>query len=110
MDTLYSLSLLISLIVGGVGALIFVLLLIWPKYKQQLGARVTLVPLFCGVTALLFGLISVCVHFIFGHGPESADTMVASRFLRHHKAYWFVLVFTLLSYSAWRLASRHPLN
>jgi len=107
MDSIYSLSLLLSLIAGGLGAIIFALVAVRPNQARKFGPGVVLGPLVCGAIALLSGVISVLVHFIFGHGPDSVAPMSTWQFFWHHKSYWFVLLFTLLAYSAWRSVSRH---
>ena len=107
MDVIYSLSLLISLIASGLGATIFALVAVKPDQAQRFGPGLALAALVCGATALLFGMISVFVHLVFGHGSDSVATMTTSQFFWHHKAYWFVLPLTLLAYGAWRSAGRY---
>ena len=107
MDSIYSLSLLLSLIAGGLGAAIFALVATQPEQVRKIGPRVALAALACGATAMLSGVISVLVHLVFGHGSDSIAPMTMSEFFRHHNAYWLVLLFTLLSYGAWRSARRY---
>jgi hypothetical protein len=105
MDSIYSLFLLLSLIASGLGATIFLLVVLQPNKVRKFGPRLALASLVCCATALLFGIISVSVHLVFGHGPDSVAPMTIGAFFGHHKAYWFVLFFTVLGFSAWRFAA-----
>jgi H+/Cl- antiporter ClcA len=107
MDTVYSLFLLVSLIAGSLGAIIFTLVTTLPERAGKFQSRVATAALICGVAALLAGIISVSVHLVFGHGQGSIAPMTTSQYFGHHKAYWFVLLFTSLSFGAWRYAGRH---
>lgn len=104
MDTVYSLFLLLSLIAGGFGATIFLLVVLRPNQVRKFGPRVAVASLVCCVIALFFGLISVSVHLVFGHGPDSVAPMATGAFFGHHKAYWVVLIFTVFGFGAWRFA------
>jgi phosphotransferase system glucose/maltose/N-acetylglucosamine-specific IIC component len=107
MDTVYSLSLLISLISGALGAAFFALTAVRLQQVQKLGPRVALVPMVCGSVTILFGMVSLIVHMLFGHGSDSVAPMATLQFFWHHKAYWIVLFFIVLAYWGWRSASRY---
>ena len=104
MDAVYSFSLLVSLIAGGIGTVTAVLAAIWPRQARKLGHRGMSARYGCGVVALSFGLVSVSVHLVFGHGQQSAEPMAATQFFSHHKAYWLVLLFVFLTFGTRRLA------
>lgn len=83
MDFIYSSSLLISLLAGSAGALIGVLALLGSKAGRSLiGAGLSAVAL-----ALLALVISVVVHWQWGHGPTSASPMNAADFVGAHTAF-----------------------
>ena len=102
MDSIYSLSLLLSLIAGGTGAAMFILVAALPARAQKSSLNPALLALGCGLAAVLFGATSLLVHLVFGHGPGTAEPMTIEQFFEHHKAYWLVLVLTVLAFSAWR--------
>lgn len=106
MDAVYSLSLLISLVAGTLGATIFILVAAQSSRPRKFGAKLALAAIVFGATALLFGMISVLVHLNFGHGRNSDAAMTTLEFFGHHKAYWLVLILIVLAYKGWRLAGR----
>ena len=103
MDALYSTTLLFALIAGGAGAVNLVRLVI-AKPRRAALARISLG---CGVLSLAAGLVSLGVHFLFGHGPNSPEPMRALSFLAHHRAFWAVGVLAALSFYSWRRALRY---
>lgn len=110
MDSIYSLSLLLSVVAGGLGAALFILVAAQPSQPRMSGPKVVLAAFVFGATALSLGIISVLVHLIFGHGSESDAPMTTVEFFGHHKAYWLVLVLTVLAFKSWQLAGRYQDN
>ena len=83
MDTLYSLSLLVSLLAGGAGLVLSALTAVSSRplpWKIRHCLLVTLV----GIAALA---VSVSVHRFWGHGPASAEPMAGQQFLGEHTAF-----------------------
>jgi hypothetical protein len=100
-DALYSLALLIALVVGGLGAIIFVVFMLSRRDWLGTNNRFSVILPICGILALFFGFVSGLVHFIFGHGSESTDPMLPLQFIAHHKAYWIVLALCVLLFAGW---------
>ena len=107
MDSIYSLSLLLSVVAGGLGAALFILVAAQPSQPRIPGPKAALAAFVFGVTAVSFGIISVLVHLVFGHGPESDAPMTTVEFFWHHKAYWLVLILIVLACKGWYLAGRY---
>lgn len=83
MDLLYSLSLLLALIGGGIGGA----LAAWSWAKGARGAslrRWATAMLGCAGLSLL---VSVGVHAYWGHGPASAEPMGAATFMAIHPSF-----------------------
>ncbi len=100
MDRLHSLTLLAALIIGGLGAgATIVAGVILAAGNKRVSRRLALIPVWCGALALLFGVVSAAVHFIFGHGQGGPEPMALAEFLLHHKAYWFVIVLAVASFA-----------
>ena len=82
MDILYSCSLLIALLAGGVAVLLGILavLRIGPDWLRVAGMS--------AVALAVLGLVtSVAVHRHWGHGPASAEPMDAARFVSSHPGF-----------------------
>jgi peptidoglycan biosynthesis protein MviN/MurJ (putative lipid II flippase) len=92
MDTVYSLSLLVSLAAGVLGMAFCLPLLQNRKAPDKAGDRKAQIVLALGVATLISGGISAVVHRLYGHGQGSGEPMTWLQFLGNHKAYWIVLV------------------
>lgn len=96
MDLLYSSTLLLSLIAGG--AAILLSLVRWPRVAG-----------FLTMIGTLSLVVSVAVHWIWGHGQSSPEPMTIGSFVANHMAFvWtgvVVLSAFLLTLRAGRLES-----
>lgn len=106
MDTVYSLSLLVALVAGGLGAALSVVLMRKARIGHHRNRRMLPLVLISGIIALLSGAASVAVHSYFGHGQDSAEPMEFTQFIMHHKAYCLVFALCLLAFLGYFLLSR----
>ncbi len=95
MDTLYSLSLLLALMLGAVGTAALVHSMILRLSGRRRNFYVTRFPIICGGAALLAGVFSAIVHLLFGHDSDSLEPMAPGQFMMQHKAYWVVLALAI---------------
>ncbi len=106
MDSVYSLSLLVSLATGVLGTALSLPLLRNRKLAVQSGERKAQTVLALGIANLIFGGISAVVHRLYGHGQGSGESMTWLQFLGNHKAYWIVLTLFAMIFTAWSIAKR----
>ncbi|QQS47090.1 MAG: hypothetical protein IPM66_25025 [Acidobacteriota bacterium] len=100
MDRLHSLTLLAALVNGGLGAgATIVTRVLLAAGNKRVSRRLALIPVWCGALALLFGVVSAAVHFIFGHGQGGPEPMALAEFFLYHKAYWFVAALAAASFA-----------
>ena len=104
MDTIYSLSLLVALIAGGGGCAAALAAALAARRARTERPWLSRACLLCGLVSLIAGLLSILVHMTYGHGPRSLEPMTVTGFFLFHKAYWAVLVLTLLSLAGWTLS------
>lgn len=106
MDTIYSLTLLVSLVAGVLGT---VYCLLERNRLQSKGAardRALLIVLSFAMVTSFAGAASLVVHRAYGHGAESREPMSLLHFFAQHRAYWIVLALCLLLFVAWAITSR----
>lgn len=83
MDLLYSYSLLMSMIFGGVSVLIGAI----AALRQGSGQRLVRLGSSAVAVALLSLVVSIVVHRHWGHGPTSAEPMELARFVGSHAGF-----------------------
>ena len=83
MDLLYSVSLLVSLIMGGAGTLLG-LIALQGRWPRRTLIRAGLAAVALGALGLL---VSVTVHWHWGHGPASPEPMNSAQFIDAHAAF-----------------------
>lgn len=99
-DHIYSWSLLIALISGGLCALYSVLVRMQPQMlNTALRPPHKIVPALF-VLSVLAGSLSFGVHVIAGHGAGSAEPMSPGTFASHHKVYWLLPLLWLVWFLA----------
>ena len=118
MDLLYSVSLMVALVAGAVGASVAAFTLWRPDVSASpkgLRRRVSSIRVAVGALALgaLSLVISAAVHRWWGHGPASAAPMDVARFIFEHEAFVVVAVvlvigFALAAHAARRRTARGP--
>lgn len=96
MVSLYSLSLLTAMIFGTLGVLIAALTMLKVPLHPRIASRTRVITIVCLPAALAPALLSLIVHFNYGHGPTAVEPMSLLRFVTHHKAYWIVMILCLL--------------
>lgn len=104
MDTVYSLTLLLALLTGGVSAAAL-LVVAWLGGRSP-ARRLEPAGVLSAVVSLCLGVISAWVHLRFGHGPQTPEPMRLMSFVGFHKAYWVVLALSLGSIVGWASTRR----
>ena len=99
MDTVYSSTLLVSLVLGGVA----VLLGLYARFRSAPSSPAGRLARGAVLFATLSLVVSVVVHWIWGHGPSSLEPMTAGPFIQNHAAF---LVSGLLVTVGWVLGLR----
>jgi len=84
---LYSITLLLSLVAGGLAVAAAVAGLLRPRREATASFRAKAVAQGLATAAIVLGLISAGVHLIGGHGPESSEPMQIIEFVRGHPTY-----------------------
>ena len=88
MDFLYSSSLLISMVAGSAAVLIGMLAI----FREGAGSSLIRAGL-SAVAVAAFGLVvSVAVHWRWGHGPTSAEPMPLARFVGSHTGFLLAII------------------
>jgi hypothetical protein len=97
-DLLYSGSLLLALVASGLGSFFFDYFLVMRVLRRTANPKFARFAYYCGSISVLAAILSVTIHFVFGHGSEAAEPMRAAEFFIAHKAYWLVAALALLSF------------
>ncbi len=114
MDTLYSVSLMLSLIAGGVGVVFASLILIGRRlrrvksseYQSFLFSRLKRIAWWLVLFALAALLISLLIHRVWGHGHGSIEAMDSVTFLKAHPAFFVAAGLIILSAVLLRLSDK----
>ncbi|MDX1381608.1 MAG: hypothetical protein R3233_10825 [Xanthomonadales bacterium] len=95
MDLVYSASLLLALVAGGLSAGCGAV--IWIARHRDWSRRMALkrAAALGGIIALVLGAASAGIHFGFDHRPGSPQAMDVLAFVRAHPAYLLVLALAL---------------
>lgn len=88
MDLLYSLSLLISLICGGLGCLIGGL----ATFGRHISLRLVRLGLAATAVAAVSLVTSIVVHRHWGHGSNAIEPMAIARFAGSHTGFLAAIV------------------
>jgi hypothetical protein len=97
-DSLYSWTLLLALVASGVGALLFDYFLVMRLIRRGAPRVLVRIANIAGSLGLLCMILSIVVHFSFGHAARTQEPPGIAEFLMEHKAYWLVAAFILFSY------------
>ena len=92
MDFLYSCSLLISLVGGSAAMLIGILAMVW----REAGLSLIRAGLPAVALAALGLVVSVAVHWHWGHGPTSVEPMDVALFVDSHVAFQAAAIIMVL--------------
>jgi H+/Cl- antiporter ClcA len=105
MDTIYSMTLLVSLSAGILGNVYCLLQWNHLGAKGTAQGRILPIVLSFAIIALFTGAVSLVVHRVDGHGADSGELMALLHFLAQHRAYWLVPALCLLLFVAWGITS-----
>ena len=101
-DQLYSLSLLAALSAAVFAAISAAGLFVQRRLPVSKD-RLTTLARRGGLSALAFGLLSVAVHFAFGHRPGTAEALGPMAFFAVHPAFLVVFALAVVAVAASRL-------
>lgn len=104
MDALYSATLFIAIAAVAVACLAALYALMRSGPQRRLANFVTLLA---AVAALASVVVSIAVHFAFGHSEASPEPMSVAEFTAEHKAFWVVLGLLMVAMGTRHLLRRH---
>jgi len=87
MDQIYSLTLLVTLIAGGLSTT----LALYLRFRQGAYSRWRRAAVLAGITSWVMAGISIAVHVAYGHRPGTPDALCPVDFVSIHPAYLLAL-------------------